>query len=1255
MMNKYLPVKQARRGPLCAFVPERRKTLAAAIQACFGADSRRWLATLCLSLGMPAAQAVNGNWNGSVSSDWATAGNWAWSGAVPTAGDDALVSVATGNTPIIGSATAAHANTVVVGGGSNGILTILGTLNSASGLLGNNLGTPTTSGSVTVSGSGANWSNSGDLHIGNYGVGVLNVQGGASLSAGNFYLGSTSGTNGSLILSGSGSTATSGGYAFIGNSGTGTLNVGSGTTLTSASGGVLGLYGGSSGTATINGTWNMGSGNLVVGSGGQGNLTISAGGDVSNAVGSIGSASNGLTSSVTVIGAGSSWTNSDRLFVGVYGKGQLDILSGATVSSGDTALARYAGSTGTVNVSGAGSSWGIGGSLRVGGDITDAANPGGTGTLNISNGGLVTSSAGSIGDSQNAIGSVTIDNAAWNISGRLGVGNFGKGTLTVQNGGTLTSTGGLVGWQSSSTNNSVLVTGTGSTWTMSGHLYVGNEGQGTMTISAGGKVTNVDGFIGTVGNGVSEVTVTGSGSQWENQGDLLVGQSSGGKGKLTIGNGATVTSVQAILGDLAGTTGTAVITGSGSSLTASGDFNVGRFGTGSLTLGSGGTLSSDRGYVANEAGSTGTVLISGSGSGWPPPGTLHLRSRGDGSLVLSDGGDITAGSLVIAHSAGSTGTLSIGAEEGSAAAAAGTIHSGSITLGAGDGTLVLNHTDSNYQLASVIAGTGDIKVLGGTTVLTAVNTFTGSTSIASGAGLSLADSAALGGNVTVAHGGTLTVGQSNVGGNISNSGTLSVPEQSGSYKTLSVGGNYTQAGNGTLRLGVNGTGAGQYSQLSVTGSASLNGTLAVDVASGSPLTLGDRLNSVITATGGVSGQFSSITDNSTLFNLRAVYGSNDVDLLLVAASNNAVSSALQSTGNSQGGGAGAVLDALIAQNPTSQLSLMFAPLTSASEVSRAVSQSLPLLTGNNVLASQSVIANVGQLINNRVAAVTGMASGDSQFADRQFWIKPFGSRATQADSNGSAGYHASTAGMVFGLDGQVSDADRLGVALAYADASVDNRSAVAPHNASVKLYQLIGYGSRNLAPGTELSWQVDGGYNSNRGNRDIRFAGVSAHSKFDTYTAHAGLRLTRNLTLSERTVVAPSVGLDYTWMRNASYQESGAGALNLQVKRQDVEQILLSADARFSHRLDNGINLLANLGAAYDLRNQQAAVTAAYAGAPGSYFITNGVESDPWIVRAGLGLSKLTAGGLEIIGRVDGEHRQGFNNRSASVNLRWAF
>ena len=596
-----------------------------------------------------------------------------------------------------------------------------------------------------------------------------------------------------------------------------------------------------------------------------------------------------------------------------------------------------------------------------------------------------------------------------------------------------------------------------------------------MTISAGGKVTNVDGFIGTVGNGVSEVTVTGSGSQWENQGDLLVGQSSGGKGKLTIGNGATVTSVQTILGDLAGTTGTAVITGTGSSLTASGDFNVGRFGTGSLTLGSGGTLSSDRGYVANEAGSTGTVLISGSGSGWTTTGTLHVGSRGDGSLILSDGGDITAGSLVIAHSAGSTGTLSIGAEEGSAAAAAGTIHSGSITLGAGSGTLVLNHTDSNYQLSSVIAGTGDIKVLGGTTVLTAVNTFTGSTSIASGAGLSLADSAALGRQCDGSPRRHPDRRPERCGRQHQQ---FRHPLGARTKRQLQNSQRRRQLHPGWQRHPAPGR---QWHRRRPVQPAfrhrqapASTAPMAVDVASGSPLTLGDRLNSVITATGGVSGQFSSITDNSTLFNLRAVYGSNDVDLLLVAASNNAVSSALQSTGNNQGGGAGAVLDALIAQNPTSQLSLMFAPLSSAGEVSRAVSQSLPLLTGNNVLASQSVIANVGQLINNRVAAVTGMASGDSQFADRQFWIKPFGSRATQADSNGSAGYHASTAGMVFGLDGQVSDADRLGVALAYADASVDNRSAVAPHNASVKLYQLIGYGSRNLAPGTELSWQVDG-------------------------------------------------------------------------------------------------------------------------------------------------------------------------------------
>jgi len=1550
--------------PAC-LTRKHRKPLVAAIQVCFGGEPKKWLATLCLSLGMPLAHGdPTGLWTGASSASWTDGGNWVWDG-LPNASINASINIASGNTPVINLGASGLANIAVIGGGADGKLEIFGTLTSADGLIGNNVGTPASTGTVTVSGATSSWTNSGNLQVGNYSTGILNIQNGGLASAAALNVGAAAGTNGTVALTGSNSRVTVSGATYIGQSGSGTLTVGAGSTVTSSGGSVVGVGAGSTGSVAVTGgTWNNGAGNLVVGSAGQGTLTISAGGQVSNAVGSIGSGASGFLSQVTVTGATSQWNNSDRLFVGVFGQGKLEVLAGATVTSADGVLARYAGATGqavvdgagsnwtmaghlrvggdttdvanpggtgtldikaggavssgsgfigdsqnavgtatvnaaswtmtgrlavgnygkgtlvvenggtvqsadgligwrtgstgssalvtgtgsqwtlsdhlyvgnqgqgslsvaaggkvstvglyagtdagasgsvtlsgtgstleasdvayigfggngtasvgsgssltshggvignlagstgtvtinggswnngsnnlmvgnsgqgsltinnggsvsnkvgtigaaagapasqvtvtgsgstwnnsdrlfvgtsgigklevlagaTVNsadgvlaryagatgnatVSGAGSAWKMGGDLRVGGDVSDAATPGGNGTLNIAAGGAVTSNAGYIGDSLNSTGTVTLNAASWTLAGRLGVGNFGKGSLVLENGGTLNSGAGLIGWNAASTGNSVLVSGAGSRWNLTDHLYVGNLGQGTLTITGGGVVSNVDGFVGTIGGaGRSEATVSGAGSHWENRGDLLVAQSGGAEGKLTVSDGGKVTSVQTILGDLAGTRGSATLSGAGTTLQASGDFNVGRFGNGSLSVSQGAVLSSNRAYIANEAGSSGDAVVSGPDSQWNVAGTLHVGSRGDGSLLLNNGGRIAAGNLAIAFGAGSKGTLSVGAVEGQAAAAAGEIRANKITLGAGAGTLVLNHTSPDYLLAAALAGSGNIKVLGGTTLLTADSSaFSGVTRIADGAGLALGSGAALGGNVNVDSGGNLTAASSRVGGNLSNAGLLTLPKGETSYSKLTVGGDFSQADSGVLRIGAYATGKGQFSQLAISGKASLGGVLEVDVASGSPLVPGNRLRPVIQATGGVQNRFTSVTDNSTLFNLKPVYGANYVDLLLVAESDSGVSGALQGLGNSQAGQAGRVLDGIISRDPGSALALMFVPLTSNAQVVQAVSQSLPLLTGNNVLVSQTVLANVGQLVQNRLNVMTGLAAGDSQLADRHFWLKPFGSRIDQADGNGSSGYRASTAGLAFGMDGLLTDIDRVGLAMAYADAGVESNSTVAPHHARAKVYQLIGYGSRNLAPGTELSWQLDAGLNNNWGTRNILFAGLAARSRFDTYTAHAGMRLTRNLALSERTDLAPSVGLDYVWLRNGGYLETGAGALNLQVNRQSVEQLLVSGDARFTHRLDNGVNLLANLGLAYDLRDQQAAVVAAYAGAPGAYFLTRGVESDPWILRAGIGVSTLTATGLEFQGRLDAEHRQGFNNRSASVNLRWAF
>ena len=100
---------------------------------------------------------------------------------------------------------------------------------------------------------------------------------------------------------------------------------------------------------------------VVVGGLGTGTLTIQDGGTVNSGGGSVG-LSAGSTGTVTVTGPGSSWINgpSGGLNIGSFGTGTLTIANGGKVINITTLAANIgngAGSQGTVTVTGAGSTW----------------------------------------------------------------------------------------------------------------------------------------------------------------------------------------------------------------------------------------------------------------------------------------------------------------------------------------------------------------------------------------------------------------------------------------------------------------------------------------------------------------------------------------------------------------------------------------------------------------------------------------------------------------------------------------------------------------------------------------------------------------------------------------------------------------------------------------------------------------------------------------------------------------------------------
>jgi outer membrane autotransporter protein len=307
------------------------------------------------------------------------------------------------------------------------------------------------------------------------------------------------------------------------------------------------------------------------------------------------------------------------------------------------------------------------------------------------------------------------------------------------------------------------------------------------------------------------------------------------------------------------------------------------------------------------------------------------------------------------------------------------------------------------------------------------------------------------------------------------------------------------------------------------------------------------------------------------------------------------------------------------------------------------------------VAISGSLHSVNRIVQARQEGQHGRSSGDGFVGNKNAWVKPFGSVADQDDKSGVSGYKAKTSGIVFGVDTEVQNINRLGGALAITRASVDGNSVVAPQSSTVDSYQLMVYGSRSLSDVTDVNFQADVGNHNNEGTRSILFTGSRANSEYNSLSFHLGAGVAHTLKLNEKTSFTPSVRADYTRVRDSSYTETGAGALNLAVGTNTTEEFILSADAKLTHQLQERTLLTANLGAGYDTMNQQASITAAYAGAPSASFTTQGLKPSAWLVRGGLGVVHTAASGLELTARYDVESRESFINQTVSAKLRWSF
>jgi len=579
-----------------------------------------------------------------------------------------------------------------------------------------------------------------------------------------------------------------------------------------------------------------------------------------------------------------------------------------------------------------------------------------------------------------------------------------------------------------------------SPWTIpsSGHYNGDLQIHGSLTINNAGvvNVPTANMWSLTPTNAPASVLVSGPGSIWNT--DVLkmsMGFGLTSQAALTIENGGVVNTREAAVAWAMSFSQAAVtVRGAGSA------WNIGQLrlgvqsASGTLNVLDGGRVStSDKSevgsYYSNKDGlfeSRSSARISGAGSRWDANGGLEIE-RGS-QVILSDGGVLATPKVTL--TTGFSGSISAADKKyggllaigggydrltgvAEAPAAPGVLDAPVLEFGLRSGYLVFNHTSSNYDFNAQLVETpwdplrsGDhILALAGTTRLTADNGgFSGTTSVQGG---TLLVNGKLGGDITVSAGvlggsgevGTLTVGDR---------GRLAPGNSIG---TLTVNGDLTFAAGSIYEVEV--TPQGASDQVAVGGKAVINGGSVISVGQDSgfkPFTQ----YTILTAGGGVSGQFASASNNYAFLNPSLVYEPNAVKLQLlrndvsfgsvgVTANQRAVASGAESTGPGH-------------------------PVWNAIAVLSADQARAALDSLSGELHASTQAALIEDALSIQHAVLDGYADSERR-GDTQVWLKALGARAQIDATRETAKLERDSSGLLIGADFALGEDWRLGALL----------------------------------------------------------------------------------------------------------------------------------------------------------------------------------------------------------------------------------
>lgn len=591
---------------------------------------------------------------------------------------------------------------------------------------------------VVVDGAGSTWNNSGDLFVG----GSLNTNGSAYVTISDagvvnvgdrVFLGADTNRSGHIVFD-NGTLNARWGYARLEDlRGTGTINadhwlLSGDYTFTSAADlpSLVVLDDLPDQNITLNLNWSTPLNALEVFGIDDGSMTLNSGFSMTSEEGFVGYSGGDSFGSLTVDGAGTQWTIARRLSVGGQSGGVLNITNGGRVSNLgiDSSTGTYIhvgvneGASGSIVVDGAGSHLDSAATLQLGG-LAYSPTPG-RGFLTVTGGGVVdapgislvrgailVSGSGSelsldalvvfeihnpsedetpavvFADGANIVTPyvslqgydfhpagvlVTGTGTSWTVSDRLLIGDDAHGSVAVEDGALLHTRTATIGYEHlHESPSSVVVTGVGSQWIVDEDLTIGDRGNGILTIADGGHV-EVGGTVRVdyVNNDVERRSyiVLDNGTLTAGPGSFLNAENVLGVGTVNVntwlleGNHTANSFVE--LPDQISVSNLPeqdLTINLAWTPEALYDYEIFGVNNGLTTLGGGIDFTSNHGYLGYFTGSDGALTLTGAGTRWD---TLNLFAgvQGAGALVIENGAELEVMyGVVLGEGVGATGSV----------------------------------------------------------------------------------------------------------------------------------------------------------------------------------------------------------------------------------------------------------------------------------------------------------------------------------------------------------------------------------------------------------------------------------------------------------------------------------------------------------------------------------------------------------------------------------------------------------------------